>query len=92
MAPAERLAPVMAPLRKGCAPWLPGWRVRVVDGNHLPASEKRVLYDVFDSGGRLVERYALPEGSRLVGFGKDVIYVSRQTDDGQRLEGFVVRE
>ncbi len=39
---AERLAPVMAPLRKGVAPWLPGFRVRVVDGNHLPASEKRL--------------------------------------------------
>lgn len=39
---AERLAPVMAPLRKGVAPLLPGWRVRVVDGNHLPASEKRL--------------------------------------------------
>lgn len=39
---ADRLAPVMAPLRKGAAPWLPGWRVRVVDGNHLPASEKRL--------------------------------------------------
>ena len=39
---AERLAPVMAPLRKGVASWLPGWRVRVVDGNHLPASEKRL--------------------------------------------------
>ena len=39
---AERLAPVMAPLRKGVAPWLRGWSVRVVDGNHLPASEKRL--------------------------------------------------
>jgi IS4 transposase len=39
---AERLAPVMTPLRKGIAPWLPGWRVRIVDGNHLPASEKRL--------------------------------------------------
>jgi IS4 transposase len=39
---AERLARVMAPLRKGVAPLLPGWRVRVVDGNHLPASEKRL--------------------------------------------------
>jgi IS4 transposase len=39
---AERLAPVMAPLREGIAPWLPGWRVRIVDGNHLPASEKRL--------------------------------------------------
>jgi IS4 transposase len=32
----------MAPLRKGVEPWLPGWRVRVFDGNHLPASEKRL--------------------------------------------------
>jgi IS4 transposase len=39
---AERLAPVMTPLRRGVAPWLPGWRVRIVDGNHLPASEKRL--------------------------------------------------
>lgn len=39
---AERLAPVMASLRKGHTPWLRGWRVRVVDGNHLPASEKRL--------------------------------------------------
>lgn len=40
---AERLAPVMSPLRRGVAPWLPGWRVRIVDGNHLPASEKRLM-------------------------------------------------
>ena len=39
---AERLAPVMAPLRRKAKPTLPGWRVRIVDGNHLPASEKRV--------------------------------------------------
>lgn len=38
----ERLAPVMNPLRQGVAPWLPGWRIRIVDGNHLPASEKRL--------------------------------------------------
>lgn len=39
---AARLAPVMAPLRKRATPWLRGWRVRLVDGNHLPASEKRL--------------------------------------------------
>jgi IS4 transposase len=38
---AERLAPVMAAL--GACASLPGWRVRVLDGNHLPASEKRLL-------------------------------------------------
>ncbi|WP_343654454.1 IS4 family transposase [Paraburkholderia caribensis] len=37
---AQRLEPVLAALP--CQPSLPGWRVRVVDGNHLPASEKRL--------------------------------------------------
>ena len=37
---AERLAPVMAAL--GARASLPGWRMRVLDGNHLPASEKRL--------------------------------------------------
>jgi IS4 transposase len=39
---ADRLAPVMTSLRRGRAPWLRGWRIRIVDGNHLPASEKRL--------------------------------------------------
>jgi len=38
---AERLAPVLA--RLGTPASLPGWRLRVLDGNHLPASEKRLL-------------------------------------------------
>lgn len=37
---AERLAPVMAGL--DMEPSLPGWQVRIIDGNHLPASEKRL--------------------------------------------------
>jgi len=37
---AERLAPVLAAL--GTPASLPGWRLRVLDGNHLPASEKRL--------------------------------------------------
>jgi IS4 transposase len=37
---AQRLEPVLAALP--CQPSLPGWRVRVLDGNHLPASEKRL--------------------------------------------------
>jgi IS4 transposase len=39
---AERLAPVVARLREGIAPVAPGYRVRIVDGNHLPASQKRL--------------------------------------------------
>lgn len=37
---AERLAPVLAALDRPAS--LPGWRLRVLDGNHLPASEKRL--------------------------------------------------
>ena len=37
---AERLAPVLAALDQPVS--LPGWRLRVLDGNHLPASEKRL--------------------------------------------------
>jgi len=38
---AERLAPVMAAL--GTSASLPDWRLRVLDVNHLPGSEKRLL-------------------------------------------------
>src|SRR4051812_37022561 len=37
---AERLGPVAAALGTGAS--LPGWQLRVLDGNHLPASEKRL--------------------------------------------------
>lgn len=37
---AQRLAPVVEAM--AIAPSLPGWRLRVLDGNHLPASEKRL--------------------------------------------------
>jgi IS4 transposase len=39
---AQRLAPVVEPLRTGQKPWAKGYRVRVIDGNHLPASQKRL--------------------------------------------------
>lgn len=37
---AQRLAPVAAILQTPSS--LPGWQVRILDGNHLPASEKRL--------------------------------------------------
>ena len=37
---AERLAPTIEAL--GCSAILPGWQLRIVDGNHLPSSEKRL--------------------------------------------------
>lgn len=37
---AQRLGPVVQPM--GIEPVLPGWRMRIIDGNHLPASDKRL--------------------------------------------------
>jgi len=37
---ARRLSPLME--RMPVSPALPGWRVRIVDGNHLPSGEKRL--------------------------------------------------
>ena len=37
-----RLAPVIDAMGGGRAEWLPGYRVRILDGNHLPGSEHRL--------------------------------------------------
>jgi IS4 transposase len=39
---ARRLGDVLAPMIEDKAPTVPGYRLRIVDGNHLPASEKRI--------------------------------------------------
>src|SRR5665213_74258 len=39
---AQRLEPLVQEIRKTQKPMFPGYRVRVLDGNHLPASEKRL--------------------------------------------------
>lgn len=39
---ADRLEPVLQPMRQGQAPTVPGYRVRILDGNHFPASDKRL--------------------------------------------------
>jgi IS4 transposase len=39
---AKRLAPVLKEVRGKQEPFCPGYRVRVLDGSHLPASEKRL--------------------------------------------------
>lgn len=39
---AKRLLPVMRKLKKEQPPWAAGYQVRVLDGNHLPASQKRL--------------------------------------------------
>ncbi|ADO72013.1 transposase [Stigmatella aurantiaca DW4/3-1] len=50
----------MKPLRIGQKPWAEGYRVRVIDGNHLPGSQKR-LHPLREFRG-----VALPRHSRVV--------------------------
>lgn len=38
-------------------------------------------YDVFDATGKMVERVVLPKATRLVGFGKDAVYLARSDED-----------
>lgn len=61
---SERLTPVLASMPNDRGAWVPGYQVRVVDGNHLPASDKR-LAAVRDFRGA-----ALP-GQALVVFDPD---------------------
>src|SRR3954464_11440769 len=39
---AARLAPVIAAMKGARTDWLPGYRTRILDGNHLPGSEHRI--------------------------------------------------
>jgi len=39
---ADRLAPVVDAMNGAREEWLPGYRVRILDGNHLPGSEHRI--------------------------------------------------
>jgi IS4 transposase len=39
---AARLAPVIAAMNGARTDWLPGYRTRILDGNHLPGSEHRI--------------------------------------------------
>ena len=39
---AERLIDVLTPIIKGKTPVVSGYRLRIVEGNHLPASEKQI--------------------------------------------------
>src|SRR5919107_3716138 len=39
---AARLAPVIEAMKGARTDWLPGYRTRILDGNHLPGSEHRI--------------------------------------------------
>ncbi len=40
----QRLKPVVKLMQAAPSPWAKGYRVRVLNGNHLPASEKRLRH------------------------------------------------
>lgn len=69
---AEQLRPIVEPLRAGRPPLLPGFRVRVVDGNHLPASEKR-LAPLRDFRGAALPGHALVVFDPELGLAVDLI-------------------
>jgi len=76
-------------------PPFPANAVRVAPTGELwllrsqPASAKNPLYDVMDGQGRLVKQVRLPAETRLVAFGKDVVYlVRRDADDLEYLERY----
>lgn len=47
-----------------------------------PAGATTVIYDVFDRRGRRIDRLEFPDGNRVVGFGRGVVYVRQQTAGG----------
>lgn len=54
-----------------------------------PARDKTPVYDVFDASGRLARKVALPVDTRLVGFGKESVYlVRRDADDLEYLQKY----
>ena len=66
---AERLSPVIKQMKGGCRPLLPGYQVRILDGNHLPATEHR-LKEL-----RTIGSGPLP-GQALVAFDPDQMLVT----------------
>lgn len=39
---AQRMGAIIKAMRGGLAPWVKGYRVKILDGNHLPHSERRL--------------------------------------------------
>ncbi|MCW8205626.1 IS4 family transposase [Verminephrobacter aporrectodeae subsp. tuberculatae] len=66
----ERLQPVVQAM--GIEPSLPGWRLRVLDGNHLPASEKR-LAPLREQRGAALPGYSLVVYDPDSGLVRDIV-------------------
>ncbi len=65
---ARQLAPVLSPIRQGQSPTARGYRLRIVDGNHLPASQKRLKpLRGFRGAGFIVREYGASPNPRTLG-------------------------
>ncbi len=84
---ATRLRPVIEAMAPGREPWLPGYRVRVLDGNHLASTERRL--DVL----RQCSAGPLP-GQALVVLEPDVMLATHMLpcEDGHAQERSMTRE
>lgn len=77
----HRAAPVVRKLRATEPSWLPGRRVRIIDGNHLPATEHR-LEELRQTWAAPLPGKALVVFDPAVGLIRDVFL----TEDGQAQE------
>lgn len=96
-------AAAMASLTNPDMTW-PDWKPPFLSGALFAAPEGRMwvlrtrahddrvpVFDVFDASGRVVERVALPAGTRIAGFGRHAVYVVRtDEDDLQYLERYAL--
>jgi IS4 transposase len=84
---AQRAAPLIAALQASQAPWLKGYHVKIIDGNHLEATEHRIA--------ELRTTWAAPlPGKGLVVFDQPTRTVSDilLTEDGQAQERSLLPE
>lgn len=97
VAPAAGASPPMDPSVQWPAskPPFPANAVKVAPTGELwllrsrPADDPNPLYDVFDAQARWVRSVKLPKDTRLVAFGKGVVYlVRRDADDLEYLERY----
>lgn len=79
MSPDQRWPDVKPPFLENAVQVAPDGKVWVLRAR---AHDDPVpTFDIFDAGGRVVERVALPAGTRLAGFGKGALYLARTDSD-----------
>jgi hypothetical protein len=72
----EYLPPFLGQNAVAVAPNGDIWIARTRDAKDLAPK-----YDVIDGTGTVAKRYSLPPGTRVIGFGKGVVYTIRTDDD-----------